>query len=60
MNGTLLGMERVGWGNIPFVAMETQGADSLNACVRAGNWVTLDEITRLINSSYLILIFIIE
>lgn len=51
MNGTLLGMERVGWGNVPFVAMETQGADSLNACVRAGNWVALDEITRLINIS---------
>lgn len=46
MNGVLEGMQRVGWGNVPLVAMETVGADSLNACVRAGDWVELPDITR--------------
>ena len=47
MNGILYGMERVGWGHVPFVAMETEGADSLNLCVREGKWESLNEITRL-------------
>lgn len=46
MNGILQGMDKVGWGRVPFVAMETRGADSLNACVREGKWVSLDKITR--------------
>ena len=46
MNGVLEGMHRVGWAHIPVLAMETQGADSLNACVKAGKWVALDQITR--------------
>lgn len=46
MNGVLEGLHRVGWANVPLLAMETQGADSLNACVKAGDWVALDKITR--------------
>ena len=46
MNGVLEGLHRVGWASVPVLAMETRGADSLNACVRMGDWVALDKITR--------------
>ena len=46
MNGVLEGLHRVGWGEIPVLALETDGADSLAACVRSGKWVELDDITR--------------
>ena len=46
MNGVLEGLYRVGWDSVPVLAIETKGADSLNACVKAGKWVTLDKITR--------------
>lgn len=46
MCGVLEGLHRVGWSCVPLLAMETEGADSLNACVRAGQWVALDKITR--------------
>ena len=46
MNGVLAGMQRVGWTAVPVLAMETEGAHSLNACVRANRWVQLDKITR--------------
>lgn len=46
MNGVLEGLHRVGWTSVPVLAMETLGADSLNACVRAGQWVALDKISR--------------
>lgn len=46
MNGVLEGLHRVGWPDVPVLAIETQGADSLNACVKAGEWVALDKITR--------------
>ena len=46
MNGVLEGLHRVGWGEIPLLAMETEGADSLAACDKAGKWVELDDITR--------------
>ena len=46
MNGVLEGLHRVGWEKVPLLAIETQGADSLNACVKAGKWVALTEISR--------------
>jgi L-serine/L-threonine ammonia-lyase len=46
MNGILEGLHRVGWASVPVLAIETVGADSLNACVKAGEWVTLDNISR--------------
>lgn len=45
MNGVLEGLHRVGWCHVPVLAMETDGADSLNACVRARKWVALDNIS---------------
>lgn len=46
MNGILTGMERVGWNQVPVLAIETQGAHSLYASAKAGKWVELDDITR--------------
>lgn len=44
-NGVMQGLEEVGWGDLPVVAVETAGADSLNAALRAGERVTLPGIT---------------
>ncbi len=50
MNGLLQGQGNVGWCDVPLLAMETIGADSLNACVKANDWVELPNITRLVSS----------
>lgn len=47
MNGVLEGLYRVGWSDVPLLAMETEGADSLNACAKAGEWTQLPEITSI-------------
>ena len=44
--GVVQGMKKVGWSDVPIVAMETKGADSYNAAVLAGELVTLPDITR--------------
>lgn len=46
MNGVVEGLRRAGWDNVPVVAMETMGAHSLNAAIKAGKLITLPEITR--------------
>ncbi|KAM9356398.1 serine dehydratase-like isoform 2-T2 [Pholidichthys leucotaenia] len=43
--GVVQGLKKVGWADVPVVAMETIGADSFNASVKAGQLVTLDDIT---------------
>lgn len=43
--GVLEGLHRVGWGDVPVVAVETEGAASFAASVAAGRLVTLDRIT---------------
>ncbi|XP_051941799.1 serine dehydratase-like [Hippocampus zosterae] len=43
--GVVQGLKDVGWVDVPIVAMETVGADCLNASVKTGSIVTLDEIT---------------
>lgn len=43
--GLLEGMERYGWADVPVLAVETEGADSFAASVRAGKLVTLPAIT---------------
>lgn len=50
MSGVLQGMHAVGWQEVPLVAVETRGADSLNAAIAAGGLVTLDAITSLATS----------
>lgn len=50
MCGVLQGMHAAGWHDVPLVAVETEGAASLGAAVRAGGLVTLDAITSVATS----------
>jgi L-serine/L-threonine ammonia-lyase len=50
MSGVLQGLHRVGWTEVPVVAVETEGAASLQAAVRAGAPVTLDAVTSIATS----------
>ncbi|XP_055003061.1 LOW QUALITY PROTEIN: serine dehydratase-like [Sorex araneus] len=43
--GVAAGLEQVGWQDVPVVAVETRGADSFHAALRAGKLVTLPDIT---------------
>ncbi|XP_012519015.1 PREDICTED: serine dehydratase-like isoform X2 [Propithecus coquereli] len=44
--GVVAGLVEVGWQHVPIIAMETRGAHSFNAAVKAGRLVTLPDITR--------------
>ena len=48
LSGVLQGMQRVGWGHIPVVAMETEGADCLNVSLRQDTVSTIPAITRFV------------
>lgn len=41
------GMDAVGWGHVPILAVETKGADSFRASLTAGTHVTLPKITSI-------------
>nr|XP_012607697.1 serine dehydratase-like isoform X2 [Microcebus murinus] len=43
--GVVAGLVEVGWQHVPIIAMETRGAHSFNAAVKAGRLVTLPDIT---------------
>uniref|UniRef100_A0A452GQ46 L-serine deaminase n=1 Tax=Gopherus agassizii TaxID=38772 RepID=A0A452GQ46_9SAUR len=43
--GVVAGLQDVGWRDVPIIAVETKGADSFNAAIKAGRLVTLPEIT---------------
>ena len=45
--GILEGLERHHWQDIPIVAVETKGTDSLHSSVSKGRLITLDQITSL-------------
>jgi len=45
--GVVEGMQRHGWADVPVLAAETHGADSLAASLTAGRRVTLPEITSI-------------
>jgi len=47
LNGVVEGLRRAGWDDVPLVAMETVGAHSLNAAMKAGELVTLPAITSI-------------
>lgn len=46
LNGVVEGLRRADWADVPIVAMETIGAHSLSAAMKAGELVTLPGITR--------------
>ncbi|KAL7986770.1 hypothetical protein Chor_013053 [Crotalus horridus] len=43
--GVIQGLREVGWDDVPVVALETRGAQSLNVALAAGKLVTLPQIT---------------
>jgi L-serine/L-threonine ammonia-lyase len=50
MCGVAHGLKRHGWEDIPILAVETEGCDSLRAAIDAGKLVTLDKITSICTS----------
>ncbi|MCE5318787.1 MAG: pyridoxal-phosphate dependent enzyme [Parachlamydia sp.] len=48
--GVLEGLHKVGWKNVPVVAVETEGAASYHAALQAGHPVTLDKIDTIASS----------
>lgn len=47
LNGVLLGLKRNNLAHLPVIAVETRGADSLNAALNAGQWISLPAITSI-------------
>lgn len=45
--GAMMGMDRAGWRDTQVLAMETQGANSLNSALAAGELISLNEITSI-------------
>lgn len=45
--GLLEGLHQIGWKGVPVLAVETEGAASFAASVRAGHLITLDRITSI-------------
>ncbi|XP_063769355.1 serine dehydratase-like [Pseudophryne corroboree] len=45
--GVVEGITKVGWSDVPIIAMETLGAHCLNAALQAGKPVTLPDITSI-------------
>lgn len=45
--GIMMGLERHDWGDVKVLGIETQGAASLNASMKAGELVTLDQVTTI-------------
>ena len=48
--GVMRGLDRYGWADVPVLAMETLGADSLSKALKAGELVTLPGITSIATS----------
>ena len=46
-SGVMMGLEQEGWESVKVLAMETQGAQSLNESVRAGRLVALEQVTSI-------------
>ena len=47
LSGVLQGMDEVGWGDVPVVAVETDGTDSFARSMAAGKRITLPAITSI-------------
>jgi L-serine/L-threonine ammonia-lyase len=47
LSGIVVGLQKLGWNDIPILAVETNGAASLAAAMQAGQVVTLDRITSI-------------
>ncbi|KAI8513216.1 hypothetical protein Bbelb_098550 [Branchiostoma belcheri] len=56
--GVVAGLRKVGWTDVPVVAMETQGADSFNAAVTAGKLFMLAKRGFTVLTVYRLLMFV--
>ena len=50
LNGVVEGMDRNGWGDVPVIAVEVEGAPALRRAVEAGHPVELEKIDTLANT----------
>lgn len=50
LSGVVEGLQRNGWGSVPVIAVETEGAASLSAAVKAGHTVEIDTISTVATS----------
>ncbi|RNF86707.1 pyridoxal-phosphate dependent enzyme [Pseudomonas putida] len=50
LSGVVEGLQRNGWGDVPVLAVETEGAASLHAAMRAGHSVELERIASVATS----------
>jgi L-serine/L-threonine ammonia-lyase len=50
LSGVAEGLHRNGWGHIPILAVETEGAASFHAAAKAGHAVQLDQISSIATS----------
>ena len=50
LSGVIKGLMTEGWGDIPIVAVETEGAASFNAALAAGEPVTIDKVNTIATS----------
>ena len=50
LSGVVEGLQRHGWTDLPLLALETEGADSLAQAMRAGHLVELPAITSIATS----------
>lgn len=50
LSGVVMGLQRCGWGDIPLLAVETEGAASFAAALKAGQPTMLPEITSIANT----------
>lgn len=50
LNGVIQGMDRNGWGDVPVIAVEVEGAAKLPLALRAGHPVDLERIDTLANT----------
>lgn len=50
MCGVAQGLQKVGWDDVPIIAVETKGCDSLHAALQAKKLVSLDSMTSICTS----------
>jgi L-serine/L-threonine ammonia-lyase len=50
LSGVVQGLQRNGWGDVPVIAVETEGAASFNAAVKAGCTIEIEAINSVATS----------
>ncbi|KAI9025257.1 tryptophan synthase beta subunit-like PLP-dependent enzyme [Phycomyces nitens] len=50
LNGVIMGLQEIGWKQVPVIAVETHGSNSFQSAVVAGKMVTLPRLTTIASS----------